>query len=226
MNRKQPEAKIKSNPTGIKPVRSALPESFSDWTETNRILLADVEQAARNADKTGDAFDTRSYVRAVFAAIEGDLFGMKRVIIERWKETQHPFKGDDLEQLLERPVILANTPQKSGFLPFHKNLKFVFKCFAEVHGSNFQLKFNHADWQALLDAVEVRNRLAHPKRLEDLTVTEKEQVWILQGARWYFFHRNRLFDLALEVLGVELARIPKPKLFVPIRRIAILCSGQ
>lgn len=54
------------------------------------------------------------------------------------------------------------------------NLLFAFRIYAKAHQANFVLDRSRAGWQDLLAFIKVRDRLTHPKRFSDLSVSDEE----------------------------------------------------
>ena len=172
----------------------------ADWKATNETLGKDVVEAACKVEKHPTDFNKRVYVRAVFAAIEGDVFGMKRVTLEHSNKVGYTLSSIELGKLSESKTESNGKTIKPKFLPFGDNIKFTFEVFIKSHGFTFQPNYQHQDWNCLLKSVEIRHRLMHPKKHSDLIVSQIEMDMILDGSRWYFWHRAELFNQAIEAI--------------------------
>lgn len=164
---------------------------LKDWQTATEILFADVLNAADQVDRIGDGCTRRSYVRAVFAAIDGSTYGMKRVVLQVWTQYQSKLDADDLELLTETKFDQQGKSKKR-FLPFSNSIKFAFDVFAKVHGLVSSADYGVKGWTDLLGAAEIRHRLMHPKSSADLEVSDSDLDKIRDGADWYFKTRNRL----------------------------------
>jgi hypothetical protein len=51
--------------------------------------------------------------------------------------------------------------------------------------TDYQVDPNHQGWTNLRATVKIRNRLVHPKRLEDLLVSEQEVSQSLSAFYWF-----------------------------------------
>lgn len=170
-------------------------EVFDDLQKTTNIVFEDAFRIAQALGTSDDPWLRRSYVRSIFAAIEAITFGIKRVTLQMSKHRQIKLDVDELERLKEVRIDSYGKPQKR-FLPFSDNIKFAFNVFAKVHGFHCVAQFGDSGWQAMLEAVSVRDRLMHPKSSQDLEVTARDIGRVQQAAHWYFTTRNHLVDRA------------------------------
>ena len=164
---------------------------LKDWQATTEILFGDVLHAADEVDRSSGACVRRSYVRSVFAAIDGSTYGMKRVALQVWTHRQPRLDADDLELLIETNFDQQGKGKKR-FLPFGKSIKIAFDVFAKVVGSVSSVDYGVKGWTDLLGAADIRHRLMHPKSRADLEVSDSDLDTIRAGADWYFKTRNRL----------------------------------
>lgn len=173
-----------------------------DCKITTDALLHDVIRASSDIDLENDGYHRRNYVRAVFAAIEGSTYGMRRLALYVWNQRQTNLKADELELLTETKFDKQGRA-KNCFLRFEENIKFVFKIFAKIHGFSFQPDYKNKGWSALLEAAQIRHRLMHPKSSHDLDVSVEELNKIKIAADWYFPARNLLFEKAINEFKKE-----------------------
>src|SRR4051812_21569260 len=110
----------------------AMSDIISDWQRTFDILSADVLQAAAQVDNRSDGWAKRSYVRAVFAVIEGTTFGMKRLALNIWDQDQRNLDADELELLHEKRLD-AQAKGRKHFPAFGENIKLTFQVFAKAY---------------------------------------------------------------------------------------------
>ena len=144
---------------------------LKDCKTTVDALLNDVIRASEDIDLKDDGCRRRNYVRAVFAAIEGSTYGMRRLVLHTWSLRQPKLNANELELLIETRFDKQGKAKKLPFLSFDRNIKFVFEVFSKIHGFNFQPDYKHKGWAALLEAAQIRHRLMHPKSSGDLDVS-------------------------------------------------------
>jgi hypothetical protein len=74
---------------------------------------------------------------------------------------------------------------RSFFLPTAKNVRFVFALFARVRGLSAQADYSGHGWRAFREAVEIRNRITHPKASVDLSVSSSDLKLTEQAYAWF-----------------------------------------
>ena len=160
----------------------ALPKFF-------KILANDVIIAEGKLDQAEPQFRRRSYVRAVFALIEGMTFAMKQFTLAAHEQRDDStFSPKELARLQGKQNyrdckgIVQKVRRSDGIAD---DLKFAFKTFAQARGSTYTLKTSGREWQLFKEAIKLRNRITHPKAGDDLTICDEEMKKIQKVAAWY-----------------------------------------
>ncbi len=125
----------------------------------------------------------RTLVRVLCALIEGVNWGLKLQLAsnqmldegERACVREQAYDLKDNGAVRVRPLHLKTVP----------NTRFTFTMFARIHKIENPLPGESATWKALRDVVDVRNRITHPKKASDLTITEEELQAANAVFRWY-----------------------------------------
>jgi hypothetical protein len=118
----------------------------------------------------------RLFVRSVFASIEASVYALKQEALSapeaasRLSDAERALCSEQAFDLNDGGDVVAR-PAKLRFLP---NLRFAFAVSAKVLGQESRLQTGDPRWEALTRSVKLRDRLTHPKRLADLTVTDAE----------------------------------------------------
>lgn len=150
-------------------------------------LANDVVIAERELDEAEPQSRRRSYVRAVFALVEGVTFVMKQFALSVHESGGITFPSAELALLREEQYDLdKGTPRtQQKFLKVADNMRFAFKMFAEAFQSTYILDTSVHHWQRFLVAIDVRNRITHPKAPDDLIISDDEMRRIQEVAAWY-----------------------------------------
>jgi hypothetical protein len=141
----------------------------------------------------------RGYVRAQFACIEGAIAVLRRhaLLMKHMLET-----GEMV--LLEEKTYRVNDKGKVKdsvqFVKFEQNVRFVFATTAKAYQLEFELDKKGSEWKALLAGVDIRNRLTHPKTINDMEVTELEINVVRLAGLWFM---KQAMALLLKVLTKE-----------------------
>ncbi len=114
-------------------------------------------------------------VRVFFSAVEGVLHSYKVVMEKCYEAGEIEFSEDDL------PIIRGEK-----WLSFHENLKFTVKHFSRLIGIPSPVNKNSQEWVAFKKITEIRNRITHPKKIEDVFITTEEIPFINQGPLWFW----------------------------------------
>lgn len=152
---------------------------------------------------TVNLFARRAYVRAVFAFIEGVTYRMKLLAFNDKDRPNVNFSPAELAFLLEEDFDLndkgevVSAPAKIRLV---KNIRFAFKAIARANSVHFNLRVDEAGWDALKKAVKVRDRLMHPKFIEDLAVSINDIDQVRQGSAWFVQNFLECFTLIRDSL--------------------------
>jgi hypothetical protein len=151
-------------------------------------LNGDVVDCVIALRRTDSQVHRRSLVRAVFAAIEGFVSVMKADVIEDSYAGRFTLSRAERAVLLEEAYDLTDTGQprlRPFFLPTAKNVRFVFALFARVRGLSAQADYSGDGWRAFREAVEIRNRITHPKASVDLSISSSDLKLTEQAYAWF-----------------------------------------
>lgn len=93
--------------------------------------------------------------------------------------------------------------ERTCFNSIDKNLRFAFQVYARIYDISFQVDCSGEGWVSFKRAVTIRNRVTHPKRLPDLSITDDELHTLDQALEWYVKNNIELRLLEREVLQRE-----------------------
>lgn len=139
-----------------------------------RILVDDVIEVVRIWEQRGDELSHRLYVRTVFAALEGIIQVMKSGAL-LFDEVNEPrvLSPEDVALLKEADSQIGSKGQveikkkKISLLP---NFEYALHTYARVRRMHVVLDKGGTGWDALRKAISVRDRLTHPRKIEDMAV--------------------------------------------------------
>jgi hypothetical protein len=160
-------------------------------------FIEDVREAKGRLEQSGAQFDRRVYIRAVFASIEGMVFEFKRVVLTAHEADAAKLTRAELAVLREETYDLADTGDavaRTRYFPLPPTLRFAFRTFARLLGSNYHPPVDGAGWQAFREALEIRNRITHPRSLEDGQVSDQDLTVVGRAYQWYEEALKGLFE--------------------------------
>ena len=143
--------------------------------ELFEVLSNDVIQCLKKLQTEDSQFWRRVFVRAVIALIEGQNYQLKLITLEACKHKQVSFSNADLALLKDEK-----------FVSLKDNLKFSFKTFALAFDLDYKLAIGVGDrWKSFITAIEIRNRLTHPKTVDQVLVTDKDLEEVKKAHDWF-----------------------------------------
>ena len=160
------------------PIDSAIDELADDVEKAHALLKDDDSQ-----------FHRRGYVRTLFAYLEGVTYWMRqnaididKIILKRggsidWD--RHTLLGEEVPTIADNGKIQRRRQKAS----FKGRFAFSVRAYAEIVCCSEDI-FGPG-WQRLLEAVELRDRLMHPKQSADIIVSDEDISACSNGYRWF-----------------------------------------
>jgi hypothetical protein len=168
-------------------------------------LLQDLSANIQVAAKAENQTERRSAVRSGFAVVEGLIHSIKQTILEDLHLNPGLHSIAEVAMLREEMYGVDRTGEtqvQPKFIPTDTNLRFTIKMLCRGT-SDGNMDLSGRGWQAFKSSLEVRNRLAHPKQLSDLTVTDSEMKAFIEGLYWFMKTVTEKLAEVLEVASVE-----------------------
>jgi len=185
-------------------------------------IWEDTEVCAKRLEETDSQFWRRTYVRTLFALIEGVTYRFKRAALACFEDrmnrspnskVRYPIQLSDADNAMLREQIFdlddkGQSYSQTKFIPLSKNLRFAFASLARAYEVNFAFDLNSAEWSSFQQALAIRNRLAHPKASTDLFVSDEELLNAKNTFNWFRLGLERLFTDCMNscYLDIEEAR--------------------
>tara|TARA_R110002049_G_scaffold95572_5_gene234753 strand:+ start:265 stop:819 length:555 start_codon:yes stop_codon:yes gene_type:complete len=150
----------------------------------------------RLGDETNKNIIRRSYVRAVFAFIEGYLYAFKQISLRISEESEGiKLSPEEIIALKEVEVSIddsGNIKQRSKYIPARKSLVFSIASIAKQHEADFILDKGGQGSEAYQVALKIRDRLMHPKSHRELELTDIELESVQVAYNWFTNELSRL----------------------------------
>jgi hypothetical protein len=168
------------------------------WTT----LVCDVA-AARAAMVSNDTqFARRQFVRATFAKLEGFTSALKQQCLR----SPQDYSAAEIALLREETFSLDDKGESraaASHLKLAANIQFAFRMYARHCDVRFSLPTSESEWSDLKLAMAVRNRLMHPHKLEDLTVSGAEVEAASRASAWIDAKHAELQELAIDKIAYD-----------------------
>ena len=171
-----------------------------------RVFQDDFEICVQTHHEHEIQFWRRAFVRTVFAFIEGTTASMKRIAADSYHQPDARFSLAELALVAEEAYELNDKGEAVTLpakIPVTKNIRFAFNVFARTYSINYQLKVDDNRWADLKAGLKVRDRLMHPKRVEDLVVSDEDLALVRSAAYWFLDNIKACVRLAIEMHSKE-----------------------
>jgi len=173
------------------------------------LLSFDLDRASGEAMAGGDSYRAgRNTARALFAFVEGTVYGMKQTAYEVNRALDIKVFNHAEEALLrEEEYGLGDKGKvkvRSARLRAEPNLRFAFDAFARAFKCEPTLRLEGEDRVIFVRAVKIRDRLTHPKKASELRVSSDELIDLLHVRDWFVATLGVLIKRAYERLDKPL----------------------
>ena len=162
-----------------------------------KLILDDVRVSLERLRTEDTQTHRREYIKSVFSAIEGMNWFVRQSLLTRtFKEKLEPY---EIQALMDETYSVdANGKIKvqAKTLPFLASLKMPVKLLSKYASGSDPIKFEGPGWEALQLGQKVRNRLMHPKTINDLEVSGAEIDRVTDGFMWM---RNLAENILLQI---------------------------
>lgn len=183
-----------------------------DQAEIDRlaaVLTEDIRACEENLDGEQAQFWRRAFVRGAFGLFEGFAASLREMLA-------HPFSKSPMTVenavtflcLTETGVRLDHTGKVDPDtlrLKFSSHLAFTLRLYARSMRVNDQF-YSENGWHELNMLVRVRDRLMHPKRADDLLISDEEIELADRCLTWFNDVISRIKEAGCSNFGLK----PKP----------------
>jgi hypothetical protein len=143
----------------------------------------------------------RFYVRAVFALVEAVLEQHKRLLLDLAERGTIALPAGVRQALSEQaPFVKDNgtVAYREQYLQLERKLRAVYHAAGEAFRQPLAVSFGDTGWQSFRTALNVRDRITHPKTYEDCHVDGDSLDTVNQGHEWFRAVNNEFVRVARE----------------------------
>lgn len=158
----------------------------NEFAAVARLLIADRDAAWERITNDHSQSSNREFVRVTFAAIEGLLWQLKQHIL-RDPEKISQLSIHEHAALLEESYTVDDRGKvraQPRFLSIGSSIRLVTHILQKFQ-PEFTLDFSNDPWRHVKEAVQIRNRLVHPKHPSDLDVSNADVVVCHVAFLWF-----------------------------------------
>lgn len=172
-------------------------------------LIGDVISATELWHQRDDGFSRRVYIKSAFSFLEGvtHLFKQAAIIFDNLNDSP-VLNPEEIVLLKEESLGIddkGNLEKKRAKIRTLANFKFSMVCYAKVRNINLTFDNNQEGWQYLKQAIEIRNRITHPHKIQSLNISSSD-LNIVEAAMSY------VRTVTIPLLGDEVSMSPERKI--------------
>jgi hypothetical protein len=127
----------------------------------------------------------RSSVRNLIACIEGSVYAMKCWALDMNFDNLSPQEKDIIGEKVYYLDDNGEIKSQKARIRIPPNMIFAFRILSQAEGVDNPLITSDHRWDSLKTAIKIRNRLVHPKSAEDLTLTSKDLVLVVDAIQFF-----------------------------------------
>ena len=140
----------------------------------------------------------RTYVRTFISLVEGTINYVKLYLLQAYAQREIELEFNE-RIILEGKTYSLNSKGKPReqilFFPFEPNFKFTYGLFAEKYNRSdvYQEYISRSGFLRMQTILEVRNRVTHPKKADDVFVSGAEATFAFEAYKWHEEFQLELF---------------------------------
>ena len=167
-------------------------EQLDDLNQMQRVLGEDSNRAHIEAGAPGNDYARRNFVRVFLAGVEGLSFVLKTIVLNTHEMVGLTLSVGEIAKLKEikldavgEDIVCEKCGVRRNFLPLADNFKFAWKMYAKSSFTVAPFPCEGEGYECFRKAISIRDRLMHPKSIDDLTVTDTEMTELGLARMWY-----------------------------------------
>ncbi|XSG76760.1 hypothetical protein ACP8Y2_07080 [Herpetosiphon llansteffanensis] len=178
------------------------PEIYKRIEEANKQLFAvmnllkyDVDHCLKQINSkntklsfTETQFLYRSFIRALFSWIEGVIYLMKNFTVEFDGAMNEKIPSDEMYILKEKDLKVDKDGKvfsDQRFIKLEYNILFSIKWYSYVYNIDYSIDKGVKEWEIFKKSISIRNRITHPKSIEDIIISDNDIKNIIKVKEWF-----------------------------------------
>ncbi len=151
------------------------------------ILVDDMKTAEELLDKNDQEYYRRTFVRTLFAMIEGSVHAMK-IALFAIGQSSGALNVPELVVCKESSFNLnerGKIKERAKRFRISENLRFTVNVIEHLLGAKIDLGVGTQDWNSFKKAIKIRNSVTHPKDSADLIISNADLKCIRSVNLWF-----------------------------------------
>lgn len=180
------------------------------WGKMHNELVRLSEQIRQEDDKSELK---RYYIRTFFSMVEAISYSTRQILLDKHIKNQIELSSEETYILKEKSIGIdpnGNIKSLDRYFSFESLFKFTYKTYSRHQDKESMYKSLMSDsrYNCFKKALEIRNRITHPKRPESILISKSEFDKLCKAHDW--FH-----NFIIEILEGDLLIKDTPEDLVP-----------
>ena len=162
------------------------------YVTMSKALMRDAQRCAEGLEgfrtSSVEQFWARTFVRSFFALVEACTHELKVIVCEaaskgaiELSDAERSALSDESYDVDAKGRVVA----RPRFIPIERKIRLVHSMLHRLFGPELALPASDHRYAAFKTAITIRNRITHPKSVEETAITNSEIETILLAAAWY-----------------------------------------
>ena len=164
------------------------------------LLRSKVGELSPNATNEEKA-NRRFYTRAVFALVEAFVEQHQRLLLDLCESNKIDLGEKTRKRLQEIKEVFredGTVEEHVQYLQIFHKIKEVYKAAGVGFGQPLNVTFGDSGWTTFRAAMEIRNRVTHPKNVQDCWIFEGALKTAIEANEWFRGLQNEFIRVARE----------------------------
>ena len=169
--------------------------------ETISELNEDLTRAREYMGEQDTQFARRTALRTCAALIEGVVHQITAFALQEAENAPDLFSSEDVLILKEVSVSLnqkGEIEERANYQKLNPKLIHSVRCFLKVFEEEYSPDTSLHGWEALGQFLKIRNRLMHPRNIDDLFVSDEDFEISKKANDWFGDTLSIVFGLSKE----------------------------
>lgn len=170
-----------------------------------RILIEDVQRAIDSIAHSESQSDRRNLIRTIIAAAEGISWVLRIHVLSIAKEFE--VSTPQIEMAFAEASFSVTEKGNIQIQARYFSLPAMIRLVTKVARSfcpTLNIEFGDGGWENLRNTIAIRNRITHPKKLDDLIISVAEVEMAQKGLFWLFDMSNSVTEQTIDLLRKRL----------------------
>jgi hypothetical protein len=175
--------------------------STTDVTAFIQAIEGDVDIAQKCLDDQDSPYNRRAFVKNYYSFLEGLLHFLRTEVIRRVAIEPGRLTEAEIAVLKEETYEVTGSGKiqtREKFLSFEHAFRLSFRFYFSSVIDQVKIDYGGKGWPALLQGLQIRNRITHPKATAQMEISDEELAIVREAKGWADATIKSLFQAYIE----------------------------